>query len=255
MRADTGISVKTISEFGSERIVRFAFDLAIDQGPEGRHGRPQGEHHEVHRRAVPGDGAARGRRSIRRSRSRTGSSTRCACSSSSRPNASTSWCLPNFYGDVVSDVAAGSDRRARRRSRWTRGGDGGGVRGDPRHGAALGGNEPRQPGRRHVVRSHDAPPHRRGGRRRPAGGGGGRGARRRDVPHRRPPMDRRRSASRDDARRSPTRSSRGCRPDQRRHGPDRGDEAVGLCVRPRRTSPLAPRTTPATSGRSRSGRT
>ena len=26
MRADTGISVKTISEFGSERIVRFAFD-------------------------------------------------------------------------------------------------------------------------------------------------------------------------------------------------------------------------------------
>ena len=32
MRADTGISVKTISEFGSERIVRFAFELAIHQG-------------------------------------------------------------------------------------------------------------------------------------------------------------------------------------------------------------------------------
>jgi isocitrate dehydrogenase (NAD+) len=32
MRADTGVSVKTISRFGSERIVRFAFDLAIDRG-------------------------------------------------------------------------------------------------------------------------------------------------------------------------------------------------------------------------------
>ncbi len=32
IRADTGISVKTISVYGSERIVRFAFDLAIDRG-------------------------------------------------------------------------------------------------------------------------------------------------------------------------------------------------------------------------------
>ena len=32
MRADTGISVKTISEFGSERIVRFAFELAMAGG-------------------------------------------------------------------------------------------------------------------------------------------------------------------------------------------------------------------------------
>ncbi|MEP6973330.1 MAG: isocitrate/isopropylmalate family dehydrogenase [Actinomycetota bacterium] len=32
MRADTGVSVKTISEFGSERVVRFAFDLAVDRG-------------------------------------------------------------------------------------------------------------------------------------------------------------------------------------------------------------------------------
>ena len=31
MRVDTGVSVKTISEFGSERIVRFAFDLAVAQ--------------------------------------------------------------------------------------------------------------------------------------------------------------------------------------------------------------------------------
>ena len=32
MRADTGVSVKTISEFGSERVVRFAFDLAVELG-------------------------------------------------------------------------------------------------------------------------------------------------------------------------------------------------------------------------------
>jgi isocitrate dehydrogenase (NAD+) len=32
MRPDTGISVKTISAFGSERIVRFGFDLAIGRG-------------------------------------------------------------------------------------------------------------------------------------------------------------------------------------------------------------------------------
>jgi isocitrate dehydrogenase (NAD+) len=32
MRADTGVSVKTISEFGSERIVRFAFELTVAEG-------------------------------------------------------------------------------------------------------------------------------------------------------------------------------------------------------------------------------
>ena len=32
MRADTGVSVKTISEFGSERIVRSAFELAVTEG-------------------------------------------------------------------------------------------------------------------------------------------------------------------------------------------------------------------------------
>ena len=53
---ETGISIKPISISGTERIVRCAFEYARDNGRQKGHGRPQGEHHEAHRRAVPGHG-------------------------------------------------------------------------------------------------------------------------------------------------------------------------------------------------------
>ena len=107
--------------------------------------------------------------------------------------------LPNFYGDVVSDVAAGLI-----------GGLGVAPGGHVGETAAVfeatHGTAPRLAGRnranpvgvtlsaammlRHIGERR---------RRRPAGGGGGRRARRRDVSHRRSAMDRRRSAARDDA--------------------------------------------------------
>ena len=40
--------------FGSRRIVRFAFEYARANGAAQGHRRPQGQHHEVHRRALPG---------------------------------------------------------------------------------------------------------------------------------------------------------------------------------------------------------
>jgi hypothetical protein len=71
-----------------------------------------------------------------RSSSRTASSTTCACSSSRSRTCTTSSCLPNLYGDIVSDLAAGSSaawasRRARTSAR------GGGLRAGPRLGAQV----------------------------------------------------------------------------------------------------------------------
>ena len=49
---DAGISIKPISVTGTRRIFEFAFDYARQQRPPQGHGRAQGEHHEVHRRAL-----------------------------------------------------------------------------------------------------------------------------------------------------------------------------------------------------------
>ena len=53
VREDAGISIKPISVFGSERIVRYAFDYAVTHGYKQGRRRAQGEHHEVLRRPVP----------------------------------------------------------------------------------------------------------------------------------------------------------------------------------------------------------
>ena len=52
IRRDSGISIKPISETGTRRIVAVRLRLCAPQRPPQGHGRAQGEHHEVHRRAL-----------------------------------------------------------------------------------------------------------------------------------------------------------------------------------------------------------
>ena len=66
--------------------------LRAPQRPPQGHGRPQGEHHEVHRRPLPRTSPARSPPRTRTSSSRTASSTTCACSSSSGPRSTTCSC-------------------------------------------------------------------------------------------------------------------------------------------------------------------
>ena len=62
---DSGISIKPISITGTRRVFEFAFDYARRHGPPQDHGRPQGEHHEVHRRPLAARRARRRRREPR----------------------------------------------------------------------------------------------------------------------------------------------------------------------------------------------
>jgi isocitrate dehydrogenase (NAD+) len=106
MRADTGISVKTISEHGSERIVRFAFDLAIDRGrtkvTAGHKANimkfTDGLFLEVARRV-----AAEHPQVVFEDRIIDALCMQLV----QTPERFDVLVLPNFYGDVVSDVAAG----------------------------------------------------------------------------------------------------------------------------------------------------
>ena len=93
-REETGITIKSISVSATERIVRYAFDYARDNKPPQSHKRPQGEHPEVHRRAVSGSLAAKWPSSIPTSNSRTGSLTTCACSWCRSRSCTTCWCCP-----------------------------------------------------------------------------------------------------------------------------------------------------------------
>ena len=60
---DAAESIKIITRKGSERIARFAFEYARPARPPQGHGRAQGQHHEVHRRALP-RGRPGGRRGV-----------------------------------------------------------------------------------------------------------------------------------------------------------------------------------------------
>jgi isocitrate dehydrogenase (NAD+) len=106
MREDTGISVKTISESGSERIVRFAFELAVEQG----------------RRLVTAGHKANIMKFtdglfLEVARRTAGEFPQVAFEERiidalcmqlvQSPERFDVLVLPNFYGDVVSDVAAG----------------------------------------------------------------------------------------------------------------------------------------------------
>jgi len=93
--------------FGSERIVRAAFDYAKDNGRR----RVTAAHKANIMKFTDGlflEVAQRGsRRTTPRSSSRTASSTTSATSLVSRPEEYDVIVLPNLYGDIVSDLGAG----------------------------------------------------------------------------------------------------------------------------------------------------
>ena len=62
-----GLGLKAISCLGSERLVHSAIEYAIAEQAQERDARPQGQHHEVHRRRVPRLGIP-GREAVLRSR-------------------------------------------------------------------------------------------------------------------------------------------------------------------------------------------
>jgi len=106
MRADTGISVKTISEFGSERIVRFAFELAIHQG---RKALTAG--HKANIMKFTDGLFLETARRVAEEHPQIAFDDRiidALCMQLIQsPERFDVLVLPNFYGDVVSDVAAG----------------------------------------------------------------------------------------------------------------------------------------------------
>ena len=111
--------------------------LRAAQRPPQGHCRPQGQHHEVLRRPLPPASPARWQARTTTSSSRTGSSTTSRCNSSSAPRSTTCSCCPNLYGDVVSDLAAGPDRRPRTRAGWKLRYERGGLRAHARVGAEV----------------------------------------------------------------------------------------------------------------------
>ena len=63
---NSGIGIKPISEFGSKRLIRKAFEYAVEQAQAQRDPRPQGQHPEVHRGRVHAVGLRAGARGVRR---------------------------------------------------------------------------------------------------------------------------------------------------------------------------------------------
>ena len=62
----SGIGIKPVSREGTERLVRKAIQYAIDNDKPSVTHRPQGQHHEVHRRRLPRLGLWPGAKGIRR---------------------------------------------------------------------------------------------------------------------------------------------------------------------------------------------
>ena len=104
-------------ERGSERIVRFAFEEARRRGRTKVTASHKANIMKFTRRPVPGGRSAGGGGVSRTSPSTIASSTRSACSWSRRPERFDVLVLPNLYGDIVSELGAGPDRRPRRRAR------------------------------------------------------------------------------------------------------------------------------------------
>ncbi|MGZ6544908.1 MAG: isocitrate/isopropylmalate dehydrogenase family protein [Actinomycetota bacterium] len=106
MRADTGVSVKTISEFGSERIVRFAFDLAVER----RRAKVTASHKANIMKFTDGlflDVARRVATEYPQIAFEDRIIDALCMQLIQSPERFDVLVLPNFYGDVVSDLGAG----------------------------------------------------------------------------------------------------------------------------------------------------
>ena len=145
---------------GADRPLRLR--LRGRQRPAQGHGRPQGQHHEAVRRAVPRVAAAPSRPSTTAgSSSRTASSTTCACSSSRSPSCTTCWCCPTCTATSCQRPGGRAGRRAGRGARRQHRHRGRGVRAGPRLGAEVRRAEQGQPDGADPERRADAPPPRR----------------------------------------------------------------------------------------------
>ena len=103
---ETGVSIKPISVSATERIVRYAFQYARDNGRKKGDRRPQGEHHEVHRRPVPGD-RPRVADEYPEIRFEDRIVDNMCMQLVQKPELYDVLVLPNLYGDILSDLAAG----------------------------------------------------------------------------------------------------------------------------------------------------
>ena len=106
-RDETGISIKPISVSGTraDRAVRLR--LRPRERPQEGHRRPQGQHHEVHRRPVAGSRRARWPRSIRDIEFEDRIVDNMCMQLVQKPELYDVLVLPNLYGDILSDLAAG----------------------------------------------------------------------------------------------------------------------------------------------------
>ena len=143
---------------GTRRIVQFAFDYARRQRPPQGDLRPQGEHHEAHRRPVARAWRARSRRRTPTSSSTTGSWTTCACSSCRSPSSTTCWCCRTSTA-TSSPTSAPAWSAASGVAPGANFGDAGAVF-EPTHGsrAEVRGPEQGQPDRDDALRRPDAAP-------------------------------------------------------------------------------------------------
>ena len=92
---------------GTERIVQLRVRLRPRERPQEGHGRPQGEHHEVLRRPVPGDGARTSPRSIPDIEFEDRIVDNMCMQLVQKPELYDVLVLPNLYGDILSDLGAG----------------------------------------------------------------------------------------------------------------------------------------------------
>ena len=164
-REDSGISIKPISVFGSERIVEAAFKYAEENGRK--------KVTAAHKANIMkfSDGLfLEVARQVAERHPDIEFEDRIIdnlCNQLvSRPEEYDVIVLPNLYGDIVSDLGAGHDRRPRARAGREHRHRGRDLRGHPRLGPEVQGPEQGQPDRADALRRADAAPPRRdrGGR-------------------------------------------------------------------------------------------
>ncbi len=167
VREDSGISIKPISVFGSERIVESAFDYAEQNGRK----KVTAAHKANIMKHSDGlflDTARRVAEKHPDIEFEDRIIDNLCNQLVSRPEEYDVIVLPNLYGDIVSDLGAGPQRRSRPGAGGKHRLRGSHLRGHPRLSAQVQGQERDQPDGADAVRDAHAPPPGRGRRRRPA---------------------------------------------------------------------------------------
>ena len=167
IRDDSGISIKPISIFGTQRVFRFAFQWAIDNG---RH-----KVTAVHKANIMKDTDGlwlRVAEEVSREFPQVEFEDRIvdnmAMQLVQKPELYDVMVMPNLYGDILSDLCAGTHRWARSRAGCEHRRHRRGVRGDARQRAQVHRAEQGESDGDDAERCAHAPAHRRGRGRRPS---------------------------------------------------------------------------------------